>query len=95
MDRPYLRVMPRRRRGHPAGDLPAVTYRRDFSTQTILDMARLCEAEYCLFYHKSLPLELGFHALDRLLRVADDTRADLLYADHYAIQDGTRNPIRS
>ena len=37
-----------------------------FSTQTILDMARLCEAEYCLFYHKALPLELGFHALDRL-----------------------------
>ena len=63
-----------------------------FSTQTILDMARLCEAEYCLFYHKALPLELGFHALDRLLRVADDTRADLLYADHYAIQDGTRQP---
>ena len=55
-------------------------------------MARLCEAEYCLFYHKSLPLELGFHALDRLLRVADDTHADLLYADHYAIQDGTRQP---
>ena len=63
-----------------------------FSTQTILDMARLCEAEYCLFYHKALPLELGFHALDRLLRVADDTRADLLYADHYAIQDGARQP---
>ena len=62
-----------------------------FSTQAMLDMARLCEAEYCLFYHKALPLELGFHALDRLLRVADDTRADLLYADHYAIQDGARH----
>ena len=45
-----------------------------------------------MFYHKALPLELGFHALDRLLRVADDTRADLLYADHYAIQDGARQP---
>ncbi len=62
-----------------------------FSTRTVLDMARLCEAEYCLFYHKALPMELGFHALDRLLHVADDTRADLLYADHYAMRDGTRH----
>ncbi len=61
-----------------------------FSTQAMLDMARLCEAEYCLFYHKALPLELGSMPSPPL-RVADDTRADLLYADHYAIR-GTACP---
>ncbi len=53
-----------------------------FSTQTIKEIARHCKAEYCLFYHKTLPLDLGFHALDRLLRVADDTQANMVYADH-------------
>ena len=62
-----------------------------FSTQTIKEIARHCKAEYCLFYHKTLPLDLGFHALDRLLRVADDTQANMVYADHYAIQDGTKH----
>ncbi len=66
-----------------------------FSTRTILDMARLCEAEYGLFYQDVLPPTLGFHALDRMLRVADDTHADMLYADHYVMRDGTRyaNPL--
>ena len=61
-------------------------------TQALRDIAAQCEAEYCLLYLKALPLELGFHALERLLRVADDTQADLLYTDHYTILKGARQP---
>ena len=61
-------------------------------TQALRDIAAQCEAEYCLLYLKALPLELGFHALERLLRVADDTQADFLYTDHYTILQGARQP---
>lgn len=62
------------------------------STQTFKDIAAQCDAEYCLLYLKDQPLEPGFHALERFLRVADDTQADLLYSDHYALSGGTRQP---
>ena len=61
-----------------------------FSTQTFLRIAELCEADYCLLYQKTLPLQLGYHAMERLIRVADDTQAAMIYADHYAVTDGTR-----
>ncbi len=61
-----------------------------FSTQALKGMAERSEAEYCLFYHKTLPLELGYHALERLLRVAEDTQAVMVYADHYAIREEGR-----
>lgn len=61
------------------------------STKTILQMAEHSEAEYALIYFKRQPLTLGFHALERLLRVADDTQAVMLYADHYAVTDGVRS----
>ena len=58
---------------------------------TVKAISELCEAEYCLIYHKAQPLDLGYHAMERLLRVADDTQADLVYADHYALlPDSTR-----
>lgn len=61
-----------------------------FSTATIRKIAEQSQADYCLIYHKALPLQLGFHALERLLRVADDTQAVMLYTDHYSVVDGTR-----
>ena len=74
----------------PEGCRPVRT-RNLCDSHTLKTIAGLCEAEYCLVYHKALPLEMGYHAMERLLRVADDTQADLVYADHHAIQpDGTR-----
>ncbi|MCD8318929.1 MAG: DUF4922 domain-containing protein [Paraprevotella sp.] len=62
-----------------------------FSTQTIKKIAAHCQTDYVLFYHKTLNLEFGYHALERWLRVADDTQAVMIYADHYAVQsDGMR-----
>lgn len=68
----------------------AITVNGLFSTSTILGIAGQAQADYCLLYQKALPLSIGFHAFERLLRVADDTQAVMLYADHYSVQDGTR-----
>ena len=61
-----------------------------FSTETLKAIGEHSEADYCLIYFKNLPLTLGYHALERLIRVADDTNAVMVYADHYAIMNGER-----
>lgn len=67
-----------------------LTVKNLFSTDTLKIIGRHCEAEYCLFYFKDLPLSLGYHALNRITQIANDTRAVMIYADHYALQDGVR-----
>ena len=62
-----------------------------FSTRTLRLLAEQSEAEYVLFYTKSSPLRLGFQALARLLKVAADADAPLVYADRYTVlPDGRR-----
>lgn len=61
-----------------------------FGTRTFTDIAAHCEAEYCLLYLQTFPLEPGYHALERMVRIADDTQAVMLYSDHYAVQEGER-----
>ena len=75
----------------PDGCLP-LTAENLSGTAVFEEIAKRCEAEYCLLYQKTLPLELGFHALERWLRVADDTQAAMIYADHYTVKDGQRQP---
>ena len=53
------------------------------STQTILDIERNADAEYTLLSLKTTPVDFGMHALERLLRVAADSGAGLVYADSY------------
>lgn len=60
-----------------------------FATQTVRRMAERATAPYTLFYTKRSPLQLGFHALARLLKVADDADAPLVYADHYVLKGDT------
>ena len=58
------------------------------STQTILDIEEHTDAEYVLLSLKATPVSLGTHALDRLLRVAADSGAGMVYADSYVLRDG-------
>lgn len=59
-----------------------------FRTQTIKEIAARTAAEYTLIYTKETPLRLGYLALRRLICIAEDTGAGLLYADHYQVKDG-------
>ena len=60
------------------------------STQTLRSIAEAVSHKYILIYTKDLPLEMGLFALDRFIAIAEDTKADMLYADHYEVVDGQR-----
>ena len=60
------------------------------STQTLRSIAEAASEKFILIYTKDLPLEMGLFALDRFIAVAEDTKADMLYADHYELIDGHR-----
>ena len=60
---------------------------------TLRRIAEEATADYVLISQKTTPAVLGQQALDRMLRVAVETAAVMLYADHYdekTAEDGTR-----
>ena len=58
------------------------------SSSAVMDMAEKARAEYVLLLTKPTPVTLGQGALERLLRVATDAGAALVYADHYEEKGG-------
>lgn len=54
-------------------------------TSALREIADAISEKYILLYTKDYPLEMGMFALDRLLAIAEDTKADMLYADHYEL----------
>ncbi|MDD3274111.1 MAG: glycosyltransferase family 2 protein, partial [Bacteroidales bacterium] len=61
------------------------------STETIKKISEKAESEYTLIYTKDSTLVLGMFAMDRMLKIADDTQASMVYSDHWQIIDGKRN----
>ena len=53
------------------------------STATLRQIADSVSSDYVLLMTKSSPVVFGEGALERLVRVADDSGAALVYADHY------------
>ena len=64
------------------------------STETLRSIAEALSQKYLLIYTKEHPLEMGMFALDRILSIAEDTKADMLYADHYQFVAGENGPVR-
>ena len=60
------------------------------STDTLRSIAEAVSEKFILIYQKDMPLDMGMFALDRILSIAEDTKADMLYADHYRLVDGQR-----
>ena len=66
-------------------------------TDTLRSIAEAVSEKFILLYTKNQPLEMGMFALDRMLSIAEDTGADMLYADHYklvACEDGVERRER-
>jgi len=65
------------------------------ATSTIKAIAAKADTPYTLIYTKSDDLVFGYFALDRMLRIAEDTNAGMVYSDHYKIKDGakTNSPV--
>lgn len=82
---------------HPSTPLPnGVTVVDVPSLQTtrgIKAIAGLSQTPYTLIYCKTLPLQLGSFALERMLQVASDTGAGMVYSDHYQIKGGILSPL--
>ena len=57
-------------------------------SNTMLSVAENADAEYTLLLTKATPLTIGMTALERILRVADDADAAMVYSDHYSIENG-------
>ena len=55
------------------------------NTKTIKHIAETACAPYTLIYTKYDTLQLGYHALTRWLTIAEDSKALMLYADHYTL----------
>ena len=64
------------------------------STETLRSIAEAVSHKFILIYTKDKPLEMGMFALDRILSIAEDTKADMLYADHYTSKDGEDGAVR-
>lgn len=59
------------------------------SRNTLLSIAENADAEYALLLLKPTRLIVGMSALSRLLRVACDSDAAMVYSDHYSMENGT------
>lgn len=55
------------------------------SSDAMQTIAQNSKAPYTLFYTKNQYLEMGLYALERMLKIAQDTQAGMLYADHYQV----------
>ena len=60
------------------------------STETIRKIAEKSNSNYSLIYQKPSVLKPGYFAFERMVRIAEDTRAGMVYADYYAITDGKK-----
>ncbi len=61
-------------------------------THAIKKIANCADTKYSLIYTKESTLVMGMFALERLTKLADDSSAAMIYADHYQIAGGVKKP---
>ena len=62
------------------------------SSQTLAAIANEAKAEYALLQIRPRQIQMGRGGLDRMLRIATDSDAAMIYADHYDLIDGKLQP---
>lgn len=60
------------------------------SSETMRKIAAHADCGYVMLYTKHNTLEFGLFAMERMVRVAEDTSAGMVYADHYNVVGGIR-----
>ena len=61
-------------------------------SNTLMKVAENAKADYVLLVTKATSLTIGQRALDRMLRVACDSNASMVYADHYEVRHSADHP---
>lgn len=60
------------------------------NSAAMCEMATRSDAAYTLIYTKETMLELGLSALERMVHIAEDSGAGMVYADHYQVTGNER-----
>ena len=65
------------------------------STDSIRTIAEAATTDYVLLFTQPTPVLMGQYATERLLHVAADSGAAMVYADHYSVENGktVRHPV--
>lgn len=61
------------------------------SSAAMKEIAGHTNAEYTLLYTKYTTLELGLFALERMIHIAEDSGAGMVYADRYQVKEGKQS----
>ena len=61
------------------------------SSDTVKSIAQHSSADYTLIYLKPTLLHPGYFALERMMQIADDSGAGMVYSDYRAIIDGVKS----
>jgi hypothetical protein len=62
-----------------------------FSSKTIKLIAEKTETDYLIFITQDTLIELGQFSLERLLHIADNSKAGIIYSDYYDIKENKRS----
>jgi len=61
-------------------------------TPAIKKIAEKSDSQYTLIYTKESTLMLGLFALERMVKISEDTSAGMAYSDHFQIVEGVKKP---
>lgn len=67
---------------------PFIPLERNMSTATLASIATQCTADYILLYTHAGALQIGYRAVERMLRTATESNADWVYSNYYAVKQG-------
>lgn len=62
------------------------------STHAFRKMAEVADSDYVLTYSKGFPLDMGKHALARMIQICEDTGAGMVYSDYYEKKNDAMSP---
>jgi hypothetical protein len=72
-------------------DAETIITRELLSTRSIKQIVKRCEADFALLALNSTQLEIGRFAVERLVQVAENTGAAMVFADYFEIKNGQQN----
>lgn len=73
----------------PVSGVEVIRTQNLFGSETVRKIAELSKSEYTLILNKDTLIRPGFLAMERLIDVAGNTGAGMVYSDYYDIKDDT------
>ena len=69
-------------------NIPFIPIERNISTPTLRAITDKCDTDYLLLYTHNCPLTLGYRAIERMLRTAEESNADWIYSNYHVQREG-------